>query len=99
MTKVCKYEKQRAQEKFKMKYFTSVAHDLRTPINTVTQINKELLELVPNKHKKMVEISEASCRFFFATMEDIFDISRLELGDFTLNKSWFLLKEVFDEVY
>lgn len=63
--------------KFKTVYFASIAHDLRTPINTVLNINSQLeLDL---KQKKMVEISTSSCRFLLATIDDIFDMSKLEL--------------------
>lgn len=46
----------------------------------------------------MVKISTSSCKFLLATIDDIFDISRLELNQFQLNKEWFCLRKTFEEV-
>lgn len=46
----------------------------------------------------MVEISTSSCKFLLATIDDIFDMSKLELDQFVLSKSWFRLKDIFEEV-
>lgn len=43
ITNVKKLEKQKQTNKFKTIYFASVAHDLRTPINSIMCINQTLM--------------------------------------------------------
>lgn len=47
ITKMKKYEKQKQIERIKTIYFASIAHDLRTPINSIMGTN-HLLMLRPN---------------------------------------------------
>jgi len=37
-----KYEKLKQKKRFEVIYFASVAHDLRTPVNTCLQVNQQL---------------------------------------------------------
>ena len=43
ITKLKKYEKQKQIDKFKTIYFASVAHDLRTPLNSMIGTNELLI--------------------------------------------------------
>lgn len=42
ITLISKYESQKSMEKMKTLYFASIAHDLRTPINTIMGTNQIL---------------------------------------------------------
>lgn len=92
------YKKQLELSKFKTIYFASIAHDLRTPINTVLTINDQLSRAVPAGQSQMLEISSASCKFLLQTIDDVFDLSKLELNQFSLNESWFQLREVLGDI-
>ena len=41
--------------------------------------------------------STCSCNYLLAILDDIFDITRLEVNNFHLNKEWFELKELILE--
>jgi signal transduction histidine kinase len=87
------------QGKYKQILFASVAHDLRTPLNTVLALNNQIMDVIEDKYQHLVRISNSSCKFLFSTLDDIFDLSKLELGHFTLSKEWFNLKiSIVDEL-
>jgi signal transduction histidine kinase len=68
--------------KFKTIYFASIAHDLRSPINTVMNINETLgfNPQLTKDGKQLIKISNASCRFLLSTIDDVFDMSKIELN-------------------
>lgn len=85
ITKLKKYEKSKQTNKFKTLYFTCIAHDLRTPINSIMSTNSVLLsQLQEQSQVELIEISLSSCRFLLQLIDDIFDMSRLELNDLKL---------------
>jgi len=65
ITKLRKFEKHKALERFKNIYFTSIAHDLKTPINTIMCTSESL----SNKFKqdesilRLLKINTFSCVF------------------------------------
>ena len=62
ITKLKKFEKERQSSRFKTIYFTSMAHDLRTPINSVMGVNQVLYpQLTDSSHKELLGISTTSC--------------------------------------
>ena len=48
ITKIRKFEKYQARKKFEVIYFGSVAHDLRTPVNTCLQVNQQVFGFLPS---------------------------------------------------
>ena len=65
ITDLQKFEKTKLVEKFKTMYLQSLAHDLRTPLNTIINMNEHLMNY---RHKdKMVQstmkLSVSSCMF------------------------------------
>ena len=88
------FEKRKQTDRFKTIYFASVAHDLRTPINAVMCINATLLHVLDATMKTYINISNNSCKFLLSMVDDILDLSKLELDQFELNKNWFNLSNV-----
>ncbi len=82
--------------RFRTVYFASVAHDLRTPINTVLSINHTFEAILPAENKYLVDVSKSSCLFLLSLIDDIFDMSKFELDQFELNLGDFQLKEVIE---
>ena len=52
ITELQNFEKQKLVEKFKTLYLQSLAHDLRTPLNTIMAMNEHLMQYY--KEDKMV---------------------------------------------
>jgi len=48
VTKVQKFEKQRVADKFKTMYLQSIAHDLKTPLNTIMSMNEHIMSYYKN---------------------------------------------------
>ncbi len=48
ITKLKKLEKKKVSDRFKNLYFQSIAHDLRTPLNTIVSINEHLMVTYKN---------------------------------------------------
>lgn len=88
VTKLKKFQKQKQSQLYKTVYFASIAHDLRTPLGTVMAINNQLQEIVGQEHIQWIKISNSSCNFLLAILDDIFDLSKLQLGQFNLQKQW-----------
>jgi len=47
---------------------------------------------------KLLKITRTSCHFLLRIIDDITDLSKIELKSFSLNNCWFKLSEVIDEV-
>eukprot|EP00347_Sterkiella_histriomuscorum_P022073 403331778 len=99
ITNVKKYEKSKQLNKFKTIYFASVAHDLRTPINSVMCINQLLMQKPEHKDiQNFYQISNNSCKFLLNMIDDILDLTRIELQQFTLHNTWFDINTLINEV-
>jgi len=61
-------------------------------------VNSNLENLVGENCKKLLQISKSSCNFLLTTIDDVFDLSKMELNQFSLKNEWFYLEEVFSEV-
>ena len=44
-------------------------------------------------------MSDSSCHFLLSLMDDIFDYSKIKLGHFILEYSWFSLEDLIDEIF
>lgn len=80
ITSIKSYEYQKQLSEFKTIYFAQIAHDLRTPLHTVLTVNANLSKSVGQSCKKLLEISNSSCNFLLTTIDDVFDLSKIELN-------------------
>ena len=83
-------------------FFASVAHELKTPLNSIIPMIKLILEnLSANLDetvRKFLKIIQNSASHLENVIEDALDISRLENNQFTLNKDHFNIKDAAIEV-
>lgn len=100
ITKMKKYEKQKQIDKLKTVYFASIAHDLRTPINSIMGTNQVLANRLDqdSRAQQMLSVSNSSCKFLLAIIDDIMDLSRLELNQFKLQKELFNVETCIQNV-
>ena len=79
-------------EKFKNNYFVNLSHELRTPINVITSILQLTDNMMRNKtmtYKKAegyIEIINRNCENLLKIINDIIDSSKIETGNYKINK-------------
>ena len=79
-------------EKFKNNYFVNLSHELRTPINVITSILQLTDNMMKNKtmtYKKAegyIEIINRNCENLLKIISDIIDSSKIETGNYKINK-------------
>lgn len=88
-----------AEKSFKNKFLASISHDLKTPISGVIG----LLELFKKENltydqKELLTTINSSMAHINRLVGDIFDLSKLEYGEFTIKKHAFDLDEVMKNI-
>lgn len=85
--------------RFKSQFLANMSHEIRTPMNGVLGSTELLLgdELTP-QHRRFVEIIHTSAQHLLKVVNDILDLSKLEVGKLVLNRHWFDLDRCVDEV-
>ena len=79
-------------EKLKNNYFVNLSHELRTPINVITSILQLTDNMMRNKtmtYKKAegyIEIINRNCENLLKIINDIIDSSKIETGNYKINK-------------
>lgn len=81
-------------EQLRNSLLTSVSHDLRTPLATISGTASGLLDTAGEQQREglqtVVEESQRLARLF----ENLLDMARLDSGAVTLNKQWHVLEEI-----
>jgi signal transduction histidine kinase/CheY-like chemotaxis protein len=101
-TKELKEAKERAEQSDKLKsaFLANMSHEIRTPMNGILGFSQLLLE-TENKDelKSFVDVINKNGNHLLSLINDIVDISKIEAGMLTLNKSEFSLNELMVEVF
>lgn len=89
-------------DEVKTKFLSHITHELRTPLNSILGFS-ELLEnefvgKLNNKQKEYINDIKISGINLLAMINEILDMSRIESGSVTLNKSEFDIKTAVTEV-
>jgi signal transduction histidine kinase len=60
-------------------FFASVAHDLRTPLNSLLASNKYLLTILKGKSDlfQTLELQRSSIEFLISLVDDVLDLSKI----------------------
>ncbi|MDI9218377.1 sensor histidine kinase [Clostridium tertium] len=81
------------KEKFKNNYFVNLSHELRTPINVIAStvqlinaINRDK-SLTQERSNKYMNIINKSCGNLLKIINDIIDSSKIETGQYKINKT------------
>jgi len=79
-------------------YFASVAHDLRTPLNSIMPLTKCVQRYVTEERGlTLLRVIANSALHLHNLVEDALDMSRIENGKFEINLSIFDLPEAVQE--
>lgn len=87
--------------------FLSIAsHELRTPLTPLKmqiqavarQLGKDSSNLTPERLIKMVETSDRQITRLSVLIDDLLDVTRISAGKLSLNKEYFSMKEMINDV-
>lgn len=89
-------EKAQAADRLKSAFLATMSHELRTPLNSIIGFTGIILQglagpLNPEQHKQMSMV-QASSRHLLSLINDVLDISKIEAGQLTLDRSPFDLR-------
>ena len=90
-------EKAKIHSQMQQVYFAQIAHDLRTPLNSLLASSTNLIRTLPG-HSKVLQMQKHSILFLINLVEDIIDMTRLQFSKFVINESWFNFDQVINEV-
>lgn len=84
---------------FKSRFFTSISHEMRTPLNAIMGVTEQLKTTTLNpEQKSMSTLLETSSSMLLSAVNEILDFSRLESGKLTLSKVPFRYKKVLHDI-
>ena len=80
-------------------FFASVAHDLRTPLNSLLASNTSLQMMLKTDVdiQNSVNLQRGSIMFLMSLVEDILDLSKIQISKFDLNLTWFSFHDLVYE--
>jgi len=92
-------EKAESANKAKSVFLANMSHEIRTPMNAIIGLTHLLQRDNPRK-KQAAHLTkiETSAGHLLSIINDILDLSKIEAGKLTLEKSNFKLSEVFDHI-
>ncbi len=86
-------------DKSKSEFLTIVSHEIRTPINGVIGFAKLLYETpLSSEQREYVDMIRNSSRNLEALINDILDLSRIEAGQLTIDRSPFALRDCVQDI-
>jgi signal transduction histidine kinase len=86
-------------KKYSQIMFTSVNHELRTPINAIQNSLQCLKPFVDKSAIQYFQICESSSAFLLSLVNDTLDMAQLQNGKFKMNYEDIEIRSVVKEVY
>ncbi len=92
-------QKAEAASKSKELFLANMSHEIRTPLNAIIGIIRRLSkEDIGVAHKSCLSKANAASQHLLSIINNILDISKIEAGEFILEKFHFNFKNLIDEV-
>jgi PAS domain S-box-containing protein len=88
-----------AASRSKAEFLANMSHEIRTPLNAILGLAYllEQSELGADAQAMLLKI-RASGRSLLGIINDVLDVSKIEAGAMTIDRSWFALQDVVDNV-
>lgn len=85
--------------KVRNEFVSNVTHELRTPVNGIMGIAKNLMDTPLNAEQmESINIIQLCCTNMSAIINNLLDFSKLEAGKFTIEEREFSFREMLDKV-
>lgn len=92
-------EKVEDATKIRNEFVSNVTHELRTPVNGILGISKNLMETELDKQQKeSIQIIHMCCSNMIEIINNLLDFSKLEAGKFTIEEREFSFREAIDKI-
>lgn len=92
-------EKVEDATKVRNEFVSNVTHELRTPVNGILGISRNLLETeLDDQQKESVNIIHMCCKNMIAIINNLLDFSKLEAGKFMIEEREFSFREAIDKI-
>ncbi|HEY0177337.1 MAG TPA: ATP-binding protein, partial [Pedobacter sp.] len=83
----------------KSRFFTSISHEMRTPLNAILGVTEQLKNTPLNDTQEgMTSLLETSSSMLLSAVNEILEFSRLETGKLSLSKTPFHYKNILNDV-
>jgi len=79
--------------------FTSISHELRTPINAITNSLSCMRTYVNSAGLFYLDICDSSSAFLLSLVNDTLDFAQLQAGKFKMNFEPVNVRQIIGEVY
>lgn len=86
-------------DKLKSSFLASVSHEIRTPLNAIIGFSKLLLKNNKNDKEKYVDIIEKNSESLTNLIDDIIDLSKIEVNEISIKSNKCILIELMSELY
>lgn len=84
---------------FRNEFVANVTHELRTPVNGVLGLTKNLMDTnVTKEQEKSLELIEKCCQNMMKIINNLLDFSKLEAGKFTIEEREFSFRGFMDKL-
>ena len=89
-------------ERLKSEFVSTVSHELRTPLTAIRGavglLNEGVVGELPNEARKLTEISEVNTNRLLMLIDDILDISKIEMGELSYDFHLMDVRRFLEEV-
>lgn len=83
----------------KLRFFTNISHEMRTPLNAILGVSEQLRSTPLNEDQlPMSKLLDTSSSMLLSAVNEVLDFSRLEAKKLTLAKTAFRYKRILKEV-
>lgn len=83
----------------KSRFFTSISHEMRTPLNAIIGVSEQLKSTPLNEdQQQMSRLLDNSSSMLLSAVNEVLDFSRLETGKLSLAKTPFRYKKILSDI-
>ncbi|WP_316753473.1 response regulator [Pedobacter gandavensis] len=83
----------------KSRFFTSISHEMRTPLNAIIGVSEQLKSTPLNEdQQQMSKLLDNSSSMLLSAVNEVLDFSRLETGKLSLAKTPFRYKKILSDI-